>query len=1150
MNTKSRLGYTLFVIILFSFSVQAKKIQAFHPNSVQINKASQKQDLVLSVGIFDPKFEQLDFASKAINSVASSRYGIVQFTEKASYHWLNENGFKVIQSLSNNAYVVNWQQAKRSLLLSNKNIRWFDSYQSGFKISPKLWNQNRKNQIYYEISVQTFNDTNKKHLSKLLKKYLPKTKTLKTSIPKGFGEIVLEVKASNLDESLSVLSSLEDVQWLEPYVKPKFFNTEAVSAVQAGASSGGSPSDDIYRPDNTPIFYQGIWGTGQIVGIADSGLDRNEDWFVHLNNGNGVVTAITDAEDVSPPQVGTVHPDNKVYAYWTMPGAQAYDNGSFHGTHTTGSIAGDRQQSTGSIQANVSSPNALGYDNDDGMAPGAQILFDDIGSSSGLTGAGSIPMWQQAFAAGAAIHSNSYGSSTNGAYSGSDRRADEALRGLDDMIILFAAGNDDGQVNSTSSPGNAKNVTTVGALLHGNSTSVAFFSNKGPTDDGRLKPDISATGSSIESAAGDSNNSNIVDSPSRRSTSGTSMSTPITAGATALLRQYFTDGFYPTGIKNNADSHTPSGTLMKAMLLNGTNTDGGFFANNIGWGRVWLENTMHFDGDSKRFRFWEITNDKGLQTGEQFSVTIPVQANEEFRATLVWYDLPGPTGSGVTLVNNLDLKVEANGGTYLGNNFSSNNSITTGTNDVVNTVEQVRFANPIAANYTITVDAANIIGDGSIDSDKQGFALVVSGDLSTGNTVPANPINPSALTVSTNTSTSIDLSWSDVSADYDSYEIYRTLGTCASADLSTMRYLATSNSNNYSDNEAIGGYQYAYKIRAFSGDLISDYTNCIDATSQQICLLVPQFDATSTHVDSNSGDTCHIDLQWDAASSSCPTSTQIKYNVYRSTTHNFTPSLSNRVITTSSTAFSDNSLVPNQVYFYVVQAEDNSGDGSGVNGGNQTTSVYEVVSSAVGSSTAEGSIIDDVDNLSLMQIQNIWSISNDQSSNGSLSYRSAAEGNNSYSANICGRMYSTTFEIGVSPTATPSISYQARYDIEPNWDGVVVEISTDDGATWVDLPPDGGYSSSFSETGNPPINICGYSASHGAFNGSTNGSFQTVTHDLSSYTGQQVQIRWNISTDPGTEEEGFYLDELAYNNILAPLSCTVETDLIYSNGFE
>lgn len=131
----------------------------------------------------------------------------------------------------------------------------------------------------------------------------------------------------------------------------------------------------------------------------------------------------------------------------------------------------------------------------------------------------------------------------------------------------------------------------------------------------------------------------------------------------------------------------------------------------------------------------------------------------------------------------------------------------------------------------------------------------------------------------------------------------------------------------------------------------------------------------------------------------------------------------------------------------------------------------------------------------------------------------------------------------------------AKYDMEFQWDGVVQEISTDGGATWNDLPLAGGYPSSFAQTTNPPINACGYVASHGAFNGVTttssdadpnNGTatavFKPFATDLAAFAGQSVQIRWRMSSDPGASFIGFFLDQVHIGN--API------DLIFRNGFE
>jgi hypothetical protein len=129
----------------------------------------------------------------------------------------------------------------------------------------------------------------------------------------------------------------------------------------------------------------------------------------------------------------------------------------------------------------------------------------------------------------------------------------------------------------------------------------------------------------------------------------------------------------------------------------------------------------------------------------------------------------------------------------------------------------------------------------------------------------------------------------------------------------------------------------------------------------------------------------------------------------------------------------------------------------------------------------------------------------------------------------------------------PNAAYQVRLD------GVVVEISSDGGTTWNDLPPTGGYPNTFALTGSPPVNACGYAASHGAFSGKSTASsltaanddvnplaFHAFASDLSTYAGQTVQIRFRLSSDPATAFEGFFLDQVQVN----------DADDIFGDGFE
>ncbi|MGB0515200.1 MAG: S8 family serine peptidase, partial [Wenzhouxiangellaceae bacterium] len=337
------------------------------------------------------------------------------------------------------------------------------------------------------------------------------------------------------------LTGLAEVYQIDEAPPLEWHNSDSVEPIQANTDSG-TP-----LPTVTPIWDQGLTGAGQIVAVMDSGLDRNEDWFVALDSGSGPSVALTDAESPVPPAIGATFPDRKLHAYWVQPGATAYDNNesctlfspptNFHGTHTSGTVAGDSMTR--------STPLDPGYDADDGMAPNAQLLFQDIGND--VTGCLSITDFgaslRQAAAGGASIHSNSWGAPVSGVYNANSAALDEVTWAEQQLLVTVSAGNSGPGLDSIGAPATAKNALTVGALNNGNSLSVAGFSSRGPTDDGRIKPDIQAPGVSIESARGDTNNGPAIDPAATRSLSGTSMSNPTVAGGAALLRQYFTDGF-------------------------------------------------------------------------------------------------------------------------------------------------------------------------------------------------------------------------------------------------------------------------------------------------------------------------------------------------------------------------------------------------------------------------------------------------------------------------------------------------------------------------------------------------------------------------------------------------------------------------------
>ena len=308
-------------------------------------------------------------------------------------------------------------------------------------------------------------------------------------------------------------------------------------------------------------------GNGQTVSVSDTGCDLDSCYFVDDRPGN-----------TFPPSSFIDQSARKVVQYVDF--ADKTDCEYGHGTHVAGTIAGKRIDKEGMA---------------DGIATGAKIAFGDIGDSS-CSGSLSLPLDSQLLNVGrpdAKIHSMSWGSAGLNSYTTQARNFDQYMYDHDEFLIVVAAGNSGhgDTPNTVGSPATAKNVIAVGAH-HNTDVSrprgglgpnyVADFSSRGPTSDGRTKPDIMAPGKSVLSAGArpdmvgecdpDKPPGYLDKSEGVLSLQGTSMSTPVIAGTAAIIRQYFEEGYYPYGVKNDTVGilvENPSGALIKAVLMNG-----------------------------------------------------------------------------------------------------------------------------------------------------------------------------------------------------------------------------------------------------------------------------------------------------------------------------------------------------------------------------------------------------------------------------------------------------------------------------------------------------------------------------------------------------------------------------------------------------
>jgi hypothetical protein len=115
------------------------------------------------------------------------------------------------------------------------------------------------------------------------------------------------------------------------------------------------------------------------------------------------------------------------------------------------------------------------------------------------------------------------------------------------------------------------------------------------------------------------------------------------------------------------------------------------------------------------------------------------------------------------------------------------------------------------------------------------------------------------------------------------------------------------------------------------------------------------------------------------------------------------------------------------------------------------------------------------------------------------------------------------------PTSNPTLTFETKYDVETLYDFCFVQISTDEGATWVSL--ENAYTTHSHEDTEPDIiaNLPGLSGT------STNWpEWRTMSFDLSAYAGQAVMLGFRYMTDSAYAKEGWYVDNVALNGAVIP----------------
>lgn len=280
--------------------------------------------------------------------------------------------------------------------------------------------------------------------------------------------------------------------------------------------------------------------------------------------------------------------------------------------------------------------------------------------------------------------------------------------------IMKAAANEGPSFNTMPINSNSKNVLTIGSGAdqpngyEGPDVSVSSFSSRGPTPDGRIKPDFIANGAGLYSTSNTSNSSYT-------SMSGTSMACPSATGSAALIQEHY--------FLTHGNVYMRSSTL-KALIINSADEvadDGPDY--NSGYGYMNAGSACKIINDNRSGK-GSLINELTLLNGDTYEVEVIPIPGEEIQATLCWNDPAAASSSGTNskLVNDLDIRI-SNGGTiyypWKCNPNSPSASATKGDNSADN-VEKIEIEN-VTSSLIVSVSHKGTL------SSSQIFSLVMSG---------------------------------------------------------------------------------------------------------------------------------------------------------------------------------------------------------------------------------------------------------------------------------------------------------------------------------------------------------------------------------------------------------------------------------------
>jgi len=1059
---------------------------------------------------------------------------LVQFIGPIQQKWLDAlqaQGVTPVHYIYSNAYLV-WTDVQGRLALDRLAavgafVQWAGPFHPAYKLGPSLRQALTKGADVAKqvpLIVQTYDHAGKEATLSFLGQ--------KSLIPVTGNEKVLEYENVRLTAEMSSVAEIAarpDVVWVGEQF-PREMNDEVQDQILAGALNGPRTGP------TAPGYLAFLQATGLSTSPADYPI------VVVTDDGVGTGSPTAGAGDVTLTQLGAGATSRLMFVDNCTTDADGRSQGG-HG-HINTSIIGGYDTRTGSPFQDEN-----GYQRGMGVSPwgrmGQTKIFTNGGSYSiGACGGTDAGVIEKNFISGGRISSNSWGCSgcastyddSSQAYDAGTRDAVAGTAGNQEILFVFSAGNSGSGAATIGTPGNGKNMLTVGASENyrptwtdgcavdasgaDNAMDVIGFSSRGPAPGGRKKPETIAPGTHIQGTASTGpgyTGSSVCDQyqPAGQTTfaasSGTSHSCPATAGVTSLYHRWLSTHYL---------SATPSPALMKAYVvahttyLTGVSANDTLPSNSQGYGMPNLG--MGFD-DAVRYLVDQsvIFGNSGETWTFNGSVADP---SKPVRIALVYTDAPGAIGTSPQ-VNNLDLKVVINGATtYLGNVFTGQYSTTGGAADIANNYEGVFLPAGTSGALDITITGFNIAGDGipgSGDATDQDFALVCYNCAQFPDFTMV--VNPASLSVCAPANADYPITIGSILGFNEPATLTTTglpVGTTTSFSVNPVTPPGASNLTVGTAGVTPGTYPFSLTGTSATKTHSRDLSlTLFDASPGAATLSTPANGATLQPL--------RPLFTWSAPSQAAT------YTIEVATDAGFGSIVSTATGLTAATYTPTADLPSNSVLYWRVRSTNSCGTGS-------DSATFGFATIPLPGDCPMGTSPFTVFFNDFESGDTGWT----SSGTGNTWALSTARPHSGLNAEHAVDPATTSDQRLVSPPITLppgqlplNLIYYNHQTMEPRtggcYDGGILEISTDGGTTWTQLE-----AQHLTDPYNGPVATTNPLTPANAWCGDPQDWTRTVV-DLAAFAGQTVNFRWRLGSDPSVGREGWYLDDVKVQSCLS-----------------